>query len=157
MPIQLAIDSASPGTSKPVQTTAPDRLTELVGETAMGLGDLVGRHLKLARLELATDVRSLGKRAAVAALFSVLIVIGYTLSMVGLAVCAGGVTSTAKALLVIGLVHLATGAAGIFTVALSRRPRLMDVTAAEIGRSFATRALPPRLPPPSRRLGNNGR
>src|SRR3954463_14945447 len=111
----------------------------LVRETADGLGELVGQHFKLARLELAADMESLGNRARVIAVFAALLLIGYTLAMVGLAALVAGSGRLGWALLAVGLVHVAGGAAGMYrAVAGSRGSKLMDATTGEMSRSVAT-------------------
>src|SRR4051812_35782073 len=88
----------------------------LVRETADGLGELVGQHFKLARLELAEDLESLGNRARDIAVFAAFMLVGYTLAMVGGAVLIGAMSKVGWALLAMGLVHVAGGAAGVYRV-----------------------------------------
>ena len=61
-------------------------VTGLARETALSLGHLVGQHVKVARLEIAAEVRAMGRRATVVAVLAVLVAIGYALAMAGLAV-----------------------------------------------------------------------
>ncbi len=114
----------------------------LVRETADGLGEFVGQHLRLARLEFAADLQSVAKRARVLALFVALMLVGYTLAMLGIAACVGGVnegvTRLGKTLVVFGLVHLATGAAGVFAWTRARGIHAMEVTVDELNRSLTT-------------------
>jgi hypothetical protein len=119
--------------------TQSEGVFALVRETADGLGELVGQHFKLARLELAADMESLGARARELAVFAALVLVGYTLAMVGLASLVGGMSRMGWALLAVGLVHVAGGAAGMArAVARSRGTKLMDATAGEMSRSVAT-------------------
>jgi hypothetical protein len=111
----------------------------LVRETADGLGELVGQHFKLARLELAADMESLGTRARELAVLAALVLVGYTLAMVGLASLIGGMSRVGWALVAVGLVHVAGGAAGLYrAVASSRGTKILDATAGEMSRSVAT-------------------
>jgi hypothetical protein len=123
----------------------------LVRETVDGLGELVAQHIKLARLEFAADLQSLGRRAGVLAVFMAFSLIGYALVMVGIAASVGGVTTIGTSLLAIGLVHVAGGATGVFrVVARSRAKPLMDATGDEMSRSLAAlgsaTALPAAIP-----------
>jgi hypothetical protein len=119
--------------------TQGDGVFALVRETADGLGELVGQHFKLARLELAADMESLGDRARVIAVFAALLLVGYTLAMVGLAALIAGMGRMGWALLAVGLMHVAGGATGMYrVVARARGTKLMDATAGEMSRSVAT-------------------
>src|SRR5688500_2657143 len=103
--------------------------TTLVRETVDRQGDQVGRHAMPARLELAADLRSLGKRLGVIAALAAVTLIGYTLTMLGLAACIGGIATVGKSLLAIGLVHVAGGGGGlVWVLARVRETHLMDAT-----------------------------
>ncbi len=114
-------------------------VAELVRETADGLADLVGQHLKLARIELAAGLQLLGRRGLAVALFAALIVVGYTLGIVGLAAFLGGFSTAGRWLLAISLVHVGVGAVGMSrAVARLRGTALMEMTAGQMSHSLAT-------------------
>ena len=77
-----------------------------VRDVADGLGQLVGQHFKLARLELVSDLKSMGQRVRAVAILTVLAIIGYTLAMAGVAVVVGGNQAIGLPLLLIGGGHV---------------------------------------------------
>jgi hypothetical protein len=109
----------------------------LVRETADGLGHLVGLHVKLARCELTRELRSIARRAELAAVLAALLLIGYALAMAGVAVLIGGNRLVARPLVIVGMVHVAVAAAGLI---LSRRrapPRaVLEATGIEAERTL---------------------
>ncbi len=120
-------------------TNGGDGVMRLVRQTAEGLVELLGRHLTLARLELAGDLVAVARRARLFAVLAVVAVVGYALAMAGLAVYLGGGQRVGVALLVVGLVHVGAGA-GAALLAAARTPRapLLTATAGEMKRSLAT-------------------
>jgi hypothetical protein len=118
-------------------TEKPDGVVQLVRQTADGLVDLIGQHLKLARLELTADLLAAARSARATVLFALLATVGYALAMAGLALLFGGRHDVALALLAVGLVHIGIGGLGVLFRA-SRRTRLMSASAHEAKRSLAT-------------------
>jgi len=115
-----------------------DSVMRLVRQTVDGLADLVVQHLKLARLELAGDMVAVARRARVIAMFAVLAVVGYALTMAGVAVLVGGNSRMGGALAVVGLVHLGPGALAMLLASTSTGgARLMDASTDEMKRSLA--------------------
>jgi hypothetical protein len=111
----------------------------LLHQTAEGIADLLGKHLELARLELTEDLLKVAGRARLIVVLGALLAVGYALAMAGLAVFLGGNRAVGLALLITGGVHL--GPCGLWLRAAVRRlggMRLMDDTAGEAQRSFAT-------------------
>jgi hypothetical protein len=115
-----------------------DGVMRLVRQTVDGLADLVVQHLKLARLELAGDMVAVARRARVIAVFAVLAVVGYALTMAGVAVLVGGNSRMGGALAVVGLVHLGAGALAMLLASPSAGGAgLMDASTDEMKRSLA--------------------
>jgi hypothetical protein len=109
-----------------------------VRDVADGLGQLVGQHLKLARLELVSDLKGMGRRLRVIAIFTCLVVVGYTLAMAGLAVLIGGNQAIGVPLLAVGLGHVVLCGAGIVLASRRRDTHLMDSTVEQVGQSLNT-------------------
>lgn len=107
-------------------------------DVADGLGQLVGQHLKLARLELVSDLRIMGRRLRVIAILTCLVVVGYALAMAGVAVVIGGNTAVGLPLLGVGLGHVVLCGAGIVLASRRRDTHLMDSTVEQMGQSLNT-------------------
>jgi hypothetical protein len=140
-------------------TSHSEGIIGLVREAIDGLGDLVGEHLHLVRLELVTDLRSMGRRAQRSLICGLVAFLGYTLAVAGLAVLLGGNRPIGSWLLLFGGVHL-LGATAAFLFGRSRESgkKLMDTNLEQVGESIATlqRAVsgpateansPPAVPP----------
>jgi hypothetical protein len=109
---------------------------QLVRETLDGLGRLVSQHVKLARLELSADLRAMGTRVASVVALALLMLLGYALTMVGLALLLAGDRRLAFAFGAVGLVHLlGAGAAMLVLVARGERLQVMKSTATELAHS----------------------
>jgi hypothetical protein len=120
----------------------------LARQTAEGMAELVGSHLKLARLELTGDLLKVVARARLIALLGALAVVGYALVMAGLAVFVSGMRAVGTSLLLVGGAHV--GICGLGLLSAVRRRNgvpLMDDTAGEVRRSLAILGLPPGPPP----------
>jgi hypothetical protein len=111
---------------------------DAVRDTASGLGELVGLHLKVARRELTGELRALGGQAASLGIFAALLLVGYALAMAGVAMVMGGLVAVGKSFLIIGGGHVAVAVvAGFVWVQRSkagRRP--LAVTADEVQKSL---------------------
>ncbi|MBC8132746.1 MAG: phage holin family protein [Deltaproteobacteria bacterium] len=130
---------------------------ELIRETADGLGRLIIQHVKLAQLDLTASVRGMASRAAALVVCAVLMVVGYTLTMVGIAMILGGATASGMPLAAIGVAHIiGTGIAILILVSRLRRTATLKATTSAIGDSAkALRALaasPSAAPAPHTRL-----
>lgn len=117
-------------------------IRRLVRQTADGLADLVGQHLKLARLELTREVFKAARRARVIALLALLAVVGYGLTMAGLAVWLGDNHRVGVALLGVGLAHVVGAAIGMLVTAPRAAAPHMAATGHEARRTFSTLAPP---------------
>jgi hypothetical protein len=115
-----------------------DGMVGLARETADALGRLTVQHLRLARLEIKADLRTMGLQAGVIVVLAALATVGYGLTMAGLAMVADGGATGGIPLLIIGSVHVVAAGGGIL-IALRRlrRLRLMNATADEVNQSLA--------------------
>jgi len=114
-------------------------VTGLARETALSLGHLVGLHVKVARLEIAAEVRAMGRRATFVAVLAALIAIGYALAIAGLAVAIGGGAEVGIPLVVAGGAHVVGAGAGLIFGAPRARPsqlQPMRNTAAAVDRAL---------------------
>ena len=121
-----------------MKTTSTPRVAVLARETALGLGHLLGQHVKVAQLELTAELHAMGRRACLIAVLATLIALGYGLAMAGLAAVIGGHATVGIPLVVIGLVHVAGAGLGLLLAPL--RPRgshLMDSSTAAMNSSLA--------------------
>jgi hypothetical protein len=113
-----------------------DSIITLVRETADGLGRLIADHIKLARVELATDAKDYGRRVGLLAAAGAIIAIGYLFAWMAIALALGRLMGAPLAFLAVGVLHVV---AGMFALsAVSRRlktPRVMDQTVSEVGRT----------------------
>lgn len=102
-------------------------------EVVDGFSELTAHHIRLARVELAEDARFVGVRVGVIAALAPLILVGYGFLCVALALALRRVISADLAFLIVGLVNLVGGAAGIGVAAkqLSKK-KVMNETLAEL-------------------------
>jgi glucokinase len=114
-----------------------DGIVALARETADALGRLTKQHLHLARLEMRSDLRAMGREASLIAVLAALAIVGYALAMVGVSTIVGDGWKRGLPFLVIGAVHvLAPGVGILIAVARLRRMRPMNATADEVNRSL---------------------
>jgi hypothetical protein len=125
-----------------------DGVVGLVRQTAEGIADLLGKHLKLARLEFTEDLLKVVTRARLIVVLGALVAVGYALAMAGLAVFLGGSRAVGASLLIVGGAHVGAGSLGLLSAV--RRlggMRLMDNTSDEMQQSFATLGLAAAVAP----------
>jgi hypothetical protein len=128
----------------------------LARETADALGQLTVQHLRLARLEIKADLRTMGLQAGLIAVLVVLAIVGYGLTMAGLAVILDGGSRGGIPLLIIGMVHVVAAGVGILiAVVRLRRMRLMNTTATEVNQSLAPLGLGTAAKPTVGQTGAN--
>ena len=131
-----------------------DGVIGLARETADALGQLTVQHLRLARLEIKADLRTMGLQAGLIAVLVALAIVGYGLTMAGLAVILDGGSAGGIPLLIIGIIHVVAAGVGILiTVVRLRRIRLMNATANEVNQSLAPLGLGTTSKPTSGRTG----
>jgi len=120
------------------------------------LGQLTVQHLRLARLEIKADLRTMGLQAGLIAVLVALAIVGYGLTMAGLAVILDGGSAGGIPLLIIGIVHVVAAGVGILiTVVRLRRMRLMNATASEVNQSLAPLGIGTATKTTSDRTGAN--
>src|SRR4051794_34300478 len=119
-------------------STSTQNVTDLARDSALSLGHLIGQHVKVARLELAAEVRVMGRRAIVVAVLASLVAIGYALAIAGLAVAIGGAAELGIPLAVVGLAHVVGAGAGLVFGPLRARPPQLPMrnTTAAIDRAL---------------------
>ena len=100
-----------------MRTSGPsdsESLTSLVSEVVGGLGHLVALHVKLAKVELTSELKVVGRAAGLSAAMVVPLVVGYALLMAaaGIAVGKGLGWGTAGGVAAIGGVNVLLGVVG---------------------------------------------
>ena len=93
--------------------TSSEGVTDLARESALSLGHLIGQHVKVARLEIAAEVRTMGRRAVAVTVLAALVAIGYALAIAGVAVVIGGGAELGIPLVIIGAAHVVGAGAGL--------------------------------------------
>jgi hypothetical protein len=120
------------------QRDKPEGILAVARETVDALGRLTLQHLRLARLEMRADLRTMGSQAALITVLAAVAIVGYGLAMAGLAVLIGGNAKGGLPFLLIGGLNvLAAGIGILVAVARLRRMRPMNATADEVNRSLA--------------------
>jgi fatty acid desaturase len=132
-----------------MKTTSTPGVSVLAKEAALGLGHLLGQHVKVAQLELKVELHTMGRRACLIAVLATLVALGYGFAVVGLAAIIGGHSALGLPLVIIGLVHIAGAGVGLLFSPL--RPRgvgLMDSSNAAMNSSLAAldKATAPAVP-----------
>jgi hypothetical protein len=121
-----------------MKPTSTPGVSVLAREAALGLGHLLGQHVKVAQLELTAEMHAMGRRASLIAVLVTLIALGYGLAMAGLAVVIGGHATVGLPLVVIGLTHIAGAGVGLVLAPIRKRgSHLMDNSTAAMNRSLA--------------------
>ncbi len=109
-------------------------IADLLGSIVDGMARLVSEHLALARLELASDARQVGRLV----LFAVLVLVGYAFLCSAAALFLTRWLSLPAALLVVGTINVLAGAVGIQRAVVRMRARpVMNGTIQELNRSSA--------------------
>ena len=118
-------------------------------ETADGLGQLVGDHVRLARIELVAELRSYGRGLTSIVVAFALLLIGYVFACTAGALALVHLVGAPLAFVIVAVPHLIAGAIGV--VAGTRRVQqtpLLPESGAEAARTVhaLTHALPARNP-----------
>jgi len=126
-----------------------DGIIALVRETADGLGQLIADHVKLARVELASDARFYVRDLTVLVIAGLVLFLGYAIACVAAGLALGrAMHNTPLAFGAVAALHLIAGAIGVVLAAKrAKRVRLMHDTAEEVSRSVSAlrgRQLPAR-------------
>lgn len=109
----------------------PPAVTDLVARLVDGLGQLIGQHVALARLEIGEEARTAARALGTLALFAPLLVVGYALLCFGVAFLLTPWLSVPGALLLVAAINLVVGGLGLWSVREAlKRPLLEDTQAA---------------------------
>ena len=117
---------------------------QLVAEAVDSLGELVADHTRLARLELAADVRIYARATGGVVVAALLLTAGYVLASVAAALALARFTGMRAAFGLVAAFHLLVG--GLFVRAAStkiRRTKVLRETVAEARRSVRALAHSP--------------
>jgi hypothetical protein len=115
---------------------APEGVVGLLRETADGLGQLVADHIKLARLELAADVRSYGQGVATIVIAGLVVVVGYSFAWLAIGLALARLWGAPIAFAAVAVLHLVAGVIAVSTaVKRMKGTRLMRDSANEVTRS----------------------
>jgi hypothetical protein len=118
---------------------AKTEIAERLRATAEDLVDLVAAQVKLLRVELLGDVRSLSTRLVRVAVFLPLLCIGYAFVAGAGAFALGTVIGFGWSFAAIGLVHALAGAAGLIVASRAlRETRVLDRSRDELARTLET-------------------
>ncbi len=100
--------------------------------------ELTAQHIRLARVELAEDARFVGVRVGVIAALAPLVLAGYGFLCVAAALALRHVMPVELAFLLVGLVNLVGGVAGIATAARQLKgKRVLNETLTELAATTA--------------------
>lgn len=110
------------GDSTPLHKTLRASLEEL-GD---GLQKLLRSHLQLARLELRSDAKAMGRTLGELSLFAILVSIGYLLACTGASFWLAKRLPLELAFVLVGLLNAAAGVAGLLWITRRTPPRERD-------------------------------
>jgi hypothetical protein len=117
---------------------APDGVVGLLRETADGLGQLIADHIKLARLELASDARTYGQGVATLVVASFVLALGYAFAWLAIGLAVARLCGTPLAFGGVALLHLIAGGIAVSSaIKRMKKPALMRGSAAEASRSVS--------------------
>ncbi|HEY6477643.1 MAG TPA: phage holin family protein [Polyangia bacterium] len=118
--------------AREVESDEREGIVGLVRETVDGLRTLIADHIKLARIELATDLKTYGRSVAVLAGAGGVLALGYLFAWIAAGLGLGRVIGAPLAFAAIAGLHLVVGAFAIgWAVGKVRRTRLMQGTVVE--------------------------
>jgi len=116
-----------------------DGIISLVRETADGLGRLMGDHIKLARLELVSDLKAYARQSVLVTVMAVFLALGYALACVGLSLVLAQWWGSYAAFFAVAGFHVLVGGIGLAVGMRNlRQTHLMDETFTEVSRSVST-------------------
>jgi hypothetical protein len=126
-------------------------IAERLRDTAEDLMELVAAQVKLMRLELVGDARTLGLRLVRFAIFLPLAVLGYAFAAGAGAYTLGTRIGFGWSFAIFGVVHAAVGARGlVVAVRTLRDVRVLDRSGDELQRSLKSVVTPAIAPPADR-------
>jgi uncharacterized membrane protein YqjE len=116
-----------------------DNIISLVRETADGLGRLMGDHIKLARLELVSDLKAYVQKSVLMTVMAVFLALGYALACIGLSLVLAQWWGSYAGFFAVAGFHVLVGGIGLLVgVRNLRQTRLLDETFNEVSRSVST-------------------
>ena len=122
-------------------------LGALLKETADSLGVLIADHVKLARVELETDVRTYAAALGVSLAASVLLLFGYVFAWTALALALAKLWGAPVAFAAVAAVHLLVGALSLGAVSRKvQRTKVLRESIVEVRRSVHAVAHPAAAP-----------
>jgi hypothetical protein len=121
----------------------PAGVTRLLKETADSLGVLIGDHIKLARIELSTDLRIYSGALGASLVAALLLLVGYLFAWEAAAFFIARYWGAPIALGLVAILHLTAGAVSLGAVSRKlRRTKAMRETVTEVRRSVRALAHP---------------
>jgi hypothetical protein len=128
----MAVLTFEPVASRHVETDEREGIVDLVRETVDGLRTLITDHIKLARVELATDLKTYGRSVAALAGAGGVVAVGYVFAWIAAALGLGRLIGAPLAFVAVAALHLVAGALAItWAIGKVRRTRLMNDTVVE--------------------------
>ena len=107
-------------------------IVDLVRETVDGLRTLIADHIKLARVELATDLKTYGRSVAALAAAGGVLAVGYVFAWIAAALGLGRIIGPPLAFVVVAALHVVAGGVAIaWAMGKVRRTKLMNDTVVE--------------------------
>jgi len=118
--------------SRQFENEEREGIVGLVRETLDGLRTLIADHIKLARIELETDLKTYAGSVAVLAVAGLVVAIGYLFGWIAIALCLARAWGTRGAFGAVAGFHLLVGAVAMLVAAgRMKRTKLMHGTATE--------------------------
>lgn len=128
----MAVLSFEPVAPRYGETDEREGIVGLVRETVDGLRTLIADHIKLARVELATDLKSYGRSIAAVAGAGAVLAVGYVFAWIAAALGLARLIGAPLAFVAVAAVHLLAGTVAIaWAMGKVRRTRLMNDTVVE--------------------------
>jgi uncharacterized membrane protein YqjE len=116
-----------------------DGIISLVKETADGLGQLVADHIKLARIEMTTDVRAYFRELRLLIVGAFVFSMGYGLACIAAGTALARVMGAPLAFVALAVLHIVVGAVALgMAVRRMRRVQLMQESKEEVSRSMTS-------------------
>jgi hypothetical protein len=114
------------------ETSEREGIVDLVRETVDGLRTLIADHIKLARVELATDLKSYGRSVAALAAAGGVLAVGYVFAWIAAALGLGRVIGAPLAFVAVAALHILVGGGAVaWAMGKMRRTKLMNDTVVE--------------------------
>ncbi len=115
-----------------------DGIIALVKETASGFGQLVGDHIRLARLEMTADAKSYARDVRWLLIAGLIVTVGYGLACIAAGTALARLMGAPLAFVVLAVLHLLVGAIALaLIVRRMKTVQLMRETQHEVSRSIS--------------------